>query len=166
MIQLELFAFEPEKAGEYNLQDLFDHLNGKHWKGRLSSFRCEWSNRMITTWGACYRGRKLIRISSRFKNRSIEELMALMSHEMIHIRYSGHGMRFRRELRRIGLEGDVQRRFPGLVSWSSSQRRELRYKYICSGCGVTIRRRRKIHGYCAACGSKGVQSKFKLVTKL
>jgi len=117
---------------------------------------------MITTWGACYRGKKLIRISTIFKNRPLEEILALLGHEMIHIRYVGHGKRFRQELKRIGLEGDVQKRFPDLVKWTHSLRRSLRYTYICSLCGFEIQRRRKIHGYCVSCYEKGIRSKFKL----
>ncbi len=146
-----------------DLGDLFRYLNHQHWQGRLPDFRCEWSNRMITTWGACYRGKKLIRISSIFKNRPLDEVLALLSHEMIHIRYGGHGKRFHQELKRIGLEGDVQRRFPDLVKWTQSLRRNYRYTYMCSRCGVRIERRRKIHGFCVACHGKGIRSKFKLI---
>jgi len=162
LLQLELFIPESPLNQEPDLQSLFDFLNQKHWGSRLPLFRCEWSNRMITTWGVCYRGKKLIRISSIFKNRPIEEILALLGHEMIHIRYGGHGKRFRQELKRIGLEGDVQRRFPDLVKWTHSLRRKLRYTYKCLRCGYQIQRRRKIHGYCAACYEKGVRSKFKL----
>ena len=165
-LQLELFAPENLPLQDYDLAILFEHLNGLHWQGRLPAYRCEWSNRMITTWGMCYRGRKLIRISSIFKSRPLEEILALLSHEMIHILYSGHGKRFRQELNRIGLQGDIQRHFPELVKWTQTLRRALRYTYICKKCGVQIRRRRKIHGFCAACQLKGVRSKFKLLESL
>ncbi len=161
--QLELFTPPTPKASNCDLPALFEYLNRKYWQGRLPSFRCEWSNRMITTWGACYRRRQLIRISSIFKERPLDEILALLSHEMIHIRYAGHGKRFRQELKRIGLEGDVQRRFPDLVKWTHSLRRALRYTYACSRCGIQIQRRRKIHGNCAACHEKGIRSRFKLI---
>jgi predicted SprT family Zn-dependent metalloprotease len=163
VLQLELFSPDVVQNREYNLQELFFHLNRKHWQGRLPVFQCEWSDRMITTWGACFRRKKLIRISSIFKTRSIDEILALLSHEMIHIRCGGHGKRFRQELKRIGLEGDVQRRFPDLVKWTQSLRRAYRHTYVCRKCGVQIQRRRKIHGYCAACHQRGVRSKFKLI---
>lgn len=164
VLQLELFAppaISPDQ--EYDLATLFDSLNRMHWQGQLPQFRCEWSNRMITTWGVCYRRRKLIRISSIFKARPLDEILALLCHEMIHIRYGGHGKRFHQELKRIGLEGDVQRRFPELVRWTQTLRRALRYTYACNKCGVRVERRRKIHGFCAACHQKGIRSKFKLV---
>jgi predicted SprT family Zn-dependent metalloprotease len=162
--QLELFTIGPAPdRSQYDLNELFQRLSQLHWQGRLPHFQCEWSNRMITTWGVCYRRRRLIRISSIFKTRPLEEVLALLSHEMIHIRYVGHGKRFRQELKRIGLHGDVQRRFPDLVTWTLSLRRALRHTYGCSRCGVKIRRRRKIQGYCAACYEKGIRSKFKLI---
>ncbi|MCI0416958.1 SprT-like domain-containing protein [bacterium] len=161
--QLELFAPQTLQASNYDLRRLFEFLNRKYWQGRLPCFRCEWSNRMITTWGACYRGRQLIRISSIFKDRPMDEILALLSHEMIHIRYAGHGKRFRQELKRIGLEGDVQRHFPDLVKRTHSLRRDFRYTYACSRCGIRIRRRRRIHGNCAACHERGIRSKFRLI---
>ena len=166
LLQLELFARQTFSETEYDLADLFRYLNRLHWQNRLPHFHCEWSNRMITTWGVCYRRRKLIRISSIFKSRSLDEILALLSHEMIHIRHGGHGKRFRQELKRIGLEGDVQRRFPDLVRWTQTLRRAFRYTYICNRCGIRIDRRRKIHGFCAACNEKGVRSKFRLKTQL
>jgi hypothetical protein len=165
VLQLDLFpaeSFFPEQQ-EYDLRELFRYLNDLHWQGRLPYFRCEWSNRMITTWGVCYRRKGLIRISSIFKQRPLPELLALLSHEMIHIRYGGHGKRFRQELKRIGLEGDVQRRFPALVEWTHTLRRAYRYTYFCARCEVKIQRRKKIHGYCVACHAKGIRSRFKLL---
>ena len=161
--QLELFVTEPLLQPEHDLNRLFHVLNWKHWGGRLQYFHCEWSDRMITTWGACYRGKRLIRISTIFRDRPAEEVVALLCHEMIHIRYGGHGKRFRQELKRIGLEGDIQRKFPHLVKWTESLRRSLRYTYVCRLCGIQIKRRRKIHGFCAACHRKGIRSKFKLM---
>ena len=163
--QFELFNEDINitRLEEHDLASMFVQLNQRYWKGLLPSFRCEWSNRMITTWGACYRKKGLIRISGIFKQRPREEILALLCHEMIHIRYAGHGKRFRQELKRIGLEGDIQGRFPGLVQWTESLRRAYRYTYRCKRCGVEIRRRRKIHGYCVACHARGIRSKFKLV---
>jgi SprT-like family len=162
LLQLELFLPEVALDQEHSLQNLFDYLNQKHWQSKLPVFRCEWSSKMITTWGLCYRHKKLIRISSIFKNRPLDEILALLGHEMIHIRYGGHGKRFRQELKRIGLEGDVQLHFPDLVKWTESFRRSLRYTYVCSRCDFQIQRRRKIHGYCASCYEKGIRAKFKL----
>lgn len=163
MKQLELFAPPTLQTSNRDLQSLFEYLNRKFWQGRLPYFQCEWSHRMITTWGSCYRRRRPIRISSIFKDRPMEELLALLGHEMIHIRYAGHGKRFRGELKRIGLEGDVQRHFPDLVKWTHSLRRSFRYTYACSRCGIQIQRRRKIQGNCAACHDKGIRSRFKLL---
>jgi hypothetical protein len=161
-LQLELYSFPVLPVQDLDLQMLFHYLNKKYWQGRLPFFRCEWSNRMITTWGMCYRGKKLIRISSYFKLRPLEEILALLSHEMIHIRYGGHGQRFHRELKRIGLAGDVQRNFPDLVAWTESLRRACRYTYECPRCNFQIKRRKKIHGYCSACYNKGIRAKFRL----
>ena len=149
-----------------DLQVLFQKLNRTYWKGELPEFRCEWSDRMITTWGSCYRGKKLIRISSFFKKRPVPELSALLCHEMIHIRYGGHGSKFKRELKRIGLEGDVQRLFPHLNKMTLALRRKHRYVYECSACRMQIRRRRKIRGYCVACWKRGVHSRFRVKARL
>ena len=162
MRQLELFSVE-ELAAEYDLQDLFHHLNCKHWRGKLPLYRCVWSDRMISTWGSCHPDKQLIRISSFFKKRPAAELAALLSHEMVHIRYRGHGLRFRKELQRIGLAGDIQRHFPHLKEWSHSLRRPLRYTYQCPSCHARIRRRKRIKGYCASCYERGIASRFKLV---
>ncbi|HJZ12893.1 MAG TPA: SprT-like domain-containing protein, partial [Acidobacteriota bacterium] len=148
---------------EYELEELFQYLNRKYWDGKLPLYRCEWSDRMISTWGSCYPHKQLIRISGLFKQRPHAELVALLCHEMIHIRYRSHGVRFRNELKRIGLLGDVQRHFPHLNTITDARRRPLRYTYECPRCQVQIRRRRRIKGYCAACYSAGMRSRFRLL---
>jgi hypothetical protein len=161
MFQLDLFA--EERSSEYKLQDLFHHLNRKHWKGALPVYKCEWSDRMISTWGSCHSRKQVIRISSFFKQRPLPELLALLCHEMIHIRHRGHGKRFHKELARIGLRGDVQRHFPHLNDLTDSLRRPLRYTYECPRCHVRIQRRRRIRGYCIACYNAGTKSRFRLI---
>lgn len=162
MEQLELYSYEPELAAEYDLQDLFQHLNRKYWKEALPEYRCEWSGRMITTWGSCHPHKKLIRVSRFFQNRPLQELLALLCHEMIHIKYRGHGKRFRNELARIGLAGDIQRQFPHLAELTDSIRRPLRYTYECPRCHLRIQRRKRIRGYCVSCHNAGVISRFRL----
>jgi len=164
-LQLEMFSPPVFSEEELDLQEIFAYLNQKHWKGRLPEYRCEWSNRMITTWGMCYRVRKLIRISSFFKTRPLQEILALLSHEMVHIRYGGHGKKFHQELKRIGLAGDVQRNFPELIALTETLRRAYRYTYECPKCSTQIQRRRKIHGYCSDCYDKGIRAKFRLIPK-
>ena len=144
----------------YDLDFLFDHLNHLYWKNSLPRFRIEWSSRMITTWGCCYRDRKLIRISSFFYTRPLPELVALLKHEMIHIRIPGHGMAFRKELSRLGMPRDVEGLFPHLDDLTNQRRRSFRYDYQCPRCKVRIRRRNKIRGYCVACYERGVSSRF------
>lgn len=161
MDQLDLF--EEPLAGEFDLQDVFAVLNRRHWDGDLPVYRCEWSAKMFSTWGACYRHLRVIRISDMFKERPLRELEALMCHEMIHIRYRGHGPKFKRELKRVGLQGDVQKRFPHLNELTNLRRRPLKYTYECGVCRSQIQRRRRIRGYCAACHSRGVRSSFRLV---
>lgn len=165
MSQLELFT-ENEVNWETSLQELFRHLNVKHWGGKLPGYRCEWSDRMITTWGCCYPSRRVIRVSSWFQTRPRRELEAVLAHEMIHIRYQGHGRSFRKELKRIGLEGDIERHFPHLVNLTQMRRRSLRYLYECPDCKLRIRRRKKIRGYCARCYQSGIRSRFLLVRHL
>ncbi len=161
-MQLELFS-EPEPIAEDDLQVLFQHLNRKHWNGALPEYRCEWSVRMISTWGSCHPDKKLIRISRFFQNRPLQELLALLCHEMIHIKCRGHGARFRRELVRIGLAGDIQRQFPHLIALTHSIRRPLRFTYECPRCLLRIRRRNRIRGICSSCHDSGVVSRFKLL---
>lgn len=147
----------------YDLNLLFDELNSKHWEGTLPKFRCEWSQRLITTWGVCYPDYGLIRINMLFQQRPLPELEAVMKHEMIHVRIRGHGRPFRRELERIGLPRDVEGHFPVLNDVTRSLRRALRYSYECPRCRLRILRRRQIRGYCAACYKKGRVSRFKLL---
>lgn len=161
MEQLDLFA-DP-LAEEFELQEVFRALNRRYWDGELPEYRCEWSIRMFSTWGTCHRHLQVIRISSLFKQRPLRELEALLCHEMIHIKYRGHGPRFKRELKRIGLQGDVQKRFPHLNDITNSLRRPLRYTYECGACKSRIQRRRRIRGYCAACHARGFRSPFRLV---
>lgn len=148
----------------YDLDFLFEHLNQLHWRNSLPSYRIEWSNRMIVTWGCCYRDRNLIRINTFFRRRPLPELIALLNHEMIHIRIPGHGLSFRQELRRLGMPGDVEGLFPHLDDLTNERRRSYRYDYECPRCKVRIRRRIKIRGYCVACHNSGVVSRFKLVS--
>ncbi len=147
----------------YDLDMLFDQLNRLHWDCSLPKFRCQWSSRMITTWGCCYRHRGLIRISSFFRNRPLPEAVAVLCHEMIHIRIPSHGAAFKKELRRIGMERDVEGLFPELTEITNGRRRALRYSYVCPRCHLLIQRRRKIRGYCVACYQAGITSRFRLV---
>lgn len=147
----------------YDLELMFDQLNRCYWQGALPRFRCEWSGRMITTWGCCYPDLALIRINTVFQSRPLPELEAVMKHEMIHVRIRGHGRAFRRELERIGLPRDVEGHFPHLNEITHRRRRALRYTYECPSCRSRIRRRRRIRGFCAGCYRKGVLSRFKLV---
>jgi predicted SprT family Zn-dependent metalloprotease len=164
--QLELFSLDsistlPRLSSD--LKSLFQYLNHKYWNSSLPHCRCEWSNRMITTWGCYYPDRKLIRISSFFKDRPLPELLALLCHEMIHIKYRGHGIKFKRELKRIGLEGDMEASFPHLTELTQNRRRSLRYLYECPLCKQRLRRRKIIHGYCARCYQSSRWSKLKLI---
>ena len=166
MQQFQLFTNDRDYAVSsvaYDLKSWFAYLNKKYWNGALPHYRCEWSNRMITTWGCCYPDRELIRISSFFKDRPLPELLALLGHEMIHIKYRGHGIRFKRELKRIGLEGDIEALFPHLTGLTQSRRRSLRYLYECPSCKQRLRRRKRIHGYCARCYKSSKWSKLKLI---
>ena len=165
MQQLELFSQETATVAEYDLQGLFQDLNRKHWKGMLPEYRCEWSGRMITTWGSCHPHKKVIRVSRLFQNRPLPELLALLCHEMIHIKYRGHGKRFRSELARVGLAGDIERQFPHLSKLTRSIRRPLRYTYECSHCHLRIQRRKRIRGFCVSCHNAGVSARFKLLPK-
>jgi predicted SprT family Zn-dependent metalloprotease len=148
----------------YDLNFLFDQLNSRFWSGKLPRFQCEWSNRMITTWGCCYRSIGLIRISSFFRSRPLAEVAAVLLHEMAHIKHPGHGRAFRRELERIGMAEDVEGCFPHLNDLTNAMRRALRYQYECPKCRVRIKRRRKIRGYCADCYNSGSLSRFRLIT--
>lgn len=150
----------------YDLNSLFDQLNRKYWSGELPRFECEWSSRMISTWGCCYPTLRIIRISRFFEERPAPELIAVLVHEMIHIRVRGHGTKFRRELKRVGMEGDVEGCFPHLNELTHARRRAMRYAYECPRCGVRIRRRRKIRGFCSPCYDSGRISRFKLVETL
>ena len=149
----------------YDLNFLFDQLNIRYWAGKLPQFRCEWSTRMITTWGCCYRSSGLIRISSFFRARPLAELAAVLLHEMVHIKHPGHGGPFRRELQRIGMAEDVEGHFPHLNDLTNAMRRAFRYQYECPRCQVRIKRRRKIRGYCTDCYNSGSLSRFRLIVE-
>jgi predicted SprT family Zn-dependent metalloprotease len=150
----------------YDLDFLFDQLNRQYWEGSLPRYRTEWSRRMIVTWGCCYPSRKLIRINSFFRNRPLPELIALLGHEMIHIRISGHGGPFQRELQRIGMPEDVEGLFPHLEKLTHARRRSYRYIYQCPRCALRIHRRNRIRGCCVACHEAGFVSRFKLNARL
>ena len=150
----------------YELNFLFDQLNRRFWDGMLPRFECEWSSRMTTTWGCCYRSARLIRISSFFKRRPLAEVVAVLLHEMAHIQHPGHGLPFRKELQRIGMANDVEGHFPHLNDLTNAMRRALRYQYECPRCHLRIQRRRKIRGYCADCYDAGSLSRFRLVSKV
>ena len=122
----------------YDLDLLFDQLNRTYWNGQLPRFRCEWSGRMITTWGCCYPDQGVIRISTLFRNRPVAELEAVMKHEMIHVRIRGHGKRFRHELVRIGLPNDVEGHFPQLTEITHRLRRALQYATEVPRCHIQI----------------------------
>lgn len=130
------------------LYDLFERYNWMYFAGKLPWTKIEYSARM-TSAGSYNPRRRLIRISRKYHEIFPEELGDTLKHEMLHIKYPDHSVRFRQEAARIGASVKA-RSHPAL-------RKPPKYVYYCPVCLIEYPRQKRFAA--ASCGvcSKGGQ---------
>lgn len=138
------------------LQSRFDRFNWMYFEGKLPRVRIEYSSRM-TSAGAWFPGRHLIRIGRKYHELFPEELSDTLKHEMIHLLHVNHGAVFKAEARRIGASVRA-RSHPKL-------RRPPRYIYSCPVCQAEYpRQKRLVMASCGSCSpGRRFHQRFKLV---
>ena len=113
----------------------------------------EYSNRLTSSAGVCYRGKKLIRLSTHYAEKyGEEEVKSVLLHEMIHLQIRGHGQKFHAKLRDIQSKG-------GNVSRYSKGVAKTNWEYTCIECGTKYKRSIRLsrggkHHVCGKCKSK------------
>jgi predicted SprT family Zn-dependent metalloprotease len=119
------------------LYKLYEKYNSLYFDNKLPKpyeVTIEWSNRLSSSAGVCYRRAKIIRLSTAYHIKYPEEVGATLLHEMIHLKIKGHGHDFKRELRRIqSLGGKVYR-------YSKETAKAPRWKYSCKKCDAVIKK--------------------------
>lgn len=157
MSQLDLLAGSmaalPDEA---ELQRRFDWLNETLFKSRLPSASIRWSTRMRIA-GTCQRQRLLITLSRPYHERFPQDIDDTLKHEMIHLRYAGHGPAFRREAQRVGASVHC-REYDGIHP-------KARLVYACPNCWREYRRMKPAELYCGRCARGRLLPQFRLMLK-
>ncbi len=151
-------TFGTDLPTDEELYHLFDRYNWMYFGGSLPRPQIEYSNRM-TTAGAYFPARKLIRIGRKYHELFPEEVVDTLKHEMIHILYLNHGAKFKSEASRIGASVRAQSH--------PSLRRPPKYVYECPGCLMEYpRQKRFVMASCGKCSPGGkYDRRFKLALK-
>lgn len=142
-----------------DLEELYDEMNQRHWKGRLPRVKIEWSSRLRVA-GQCSSPKGPIRIGLRYHVHFPRDLRGTLKHEMVHLIHFNHDDAFEREVRRV--RGLLHARpYPGM-------RWPYRYVYECPTCGRLYRSRKRVALACASCGAGEYSSRhrFRLVATL
>lgn len=157
MSQLDLLtgsmAALPDEA---ELQRRFDWFNETLFKSRLPAASIRWSTRMRIA-GTCQRHRLLITLSRPYHERFPQDVDDTLKHEMIHLRYAGHGPAFRREAQRVGASVHC-REYDGIHP-------KARLVYACPSCWREYRRMKPAELYCGRCSRGRLVPQFRLVLK-
>lgn len=120
-----------------DLYELYREYNNKFFCNqlpRVEKVRIEWSNRLSSSAGICYSKSKIIRLSRAYHIKHIDDVGSTLLHEMIHLKIRGHGVEFKRELKRIqNLGGKVYR-------YSKEAAKVPRWIYTCKNCNIAIKK--------------------------
>jgi len=138
------------------LQESFERINWRYFRGSLPAVRIEYSTRM-TSAGSYTPLDRLIRLGSRYHQLFPEEIEDTLKHEMIHIVNPSHNAAFRAEARRIGASLRAKSH-PKL-------QKAPRYLYVCNSCKIEYPRQKRFRmASCGKCSRGGrFDEKYKLV---
>lgn len=157
MSQLDLIATViialPDEA---ELQQRFIRFNLELFKSKLPEPEIRWSTRMRIA-GTCHRHRALITLSRPYHERFPEDVDDTLKHEMIHLRYAGHGPAFKREALRIGASIHCKE-YEGIHP-------RAKYVYACPACWLEFRRTKPGDLFCGRCSRGRLLPQFQLVLK-
>ncbi len=157
MSQLDLLSRAPVVLpDEDELQRRFAQFNVDLFKSKLPEATIHWSTRMRIA-GTCHRHRALITLSRPYHESFPEDVDDTLKHEMIHLRYSGHGPAFRREAQRVGASIHC-REYEGIHP-------RAKYVYTCPTCWREFRRTKPGELFCGRCSKGRLLPQFQLVLK-
>ncbi len=157
MSQLELLSAAPVcLPDEAELKRRFAQFNAEFFQSKLPDATIRWSTRMRIA-GTCQRHRALITLSRTYHERFPEDLDDTLKHEMIHLRYMGHGPAFRREAQRVGASIHC-RDYDGIHP-------RAKFIYACPTCWREFRRTKPAELFCGRCSRGRLLPQFRLVLK-
>jgi len=137
----------------FDLDDLFQSLNLRHFGGRLPRTSVRWSTRLKVA-GQIVRSNRQILLGLEYHCHYPDDVASTLKHEMVHIVHWNHDDAFRRECERVRAAVHCKT-YPGIF-------RPYKYVYQCPGCGLQHRVRRIIHSACSRCGKGAYRSRFRL----
>lgn len=137
----------------------FHQFNAEFFKGKLPAATIRWSTRMRIA-GTCHRHRALITLSRPYHENFPGDVDDTLKHEMIHLRYAGHGPAFRREAARIGASIHC-REYDGIHP-------RAKLVYACPTCWREFRRSKPGELYCGRCsrGRLGPMTRLVLIRQI
>jgi predicted SprT family Zn-dependent metalloprotease len=137
----------------------FHQFNTDFFKGKLPEATIRWSTRMRIA-GTCHRHRALITLSRPYHERFPGDVDDTLKHEMIHLRYAGHGPAFRREAARVGASIHC-REYEGIHP-------RAKLVYACPTCWREFRRSKPGELYCGRCsrGRLGPMTRLVLIREI
>lgn len=157
MTQLNLLAQAcVELPEEAELQRRFARFNVELFSSKLPEATIRWSRRMRIA-GTCERQRSLITLSRVYHERFPEDVDDTLKHEMIHLRYAGHGPAFKREAKRVGASIHC-RSYEGIHP-------RARLLYVCPTCWREFHRAKPAELYCGRCSRGKLVAGAKLILK-
>ncbi len=157
MSQLDLIAsVQIILPSEEELQLRFARFNVELFKSKLPIATIRWSTRMRIA-GTCHRHRALITLSVPYHERFPDDVDDTLKHEMIHLRYAGHGPAFKREAQRVGASIHC-RAYEGIHP-------RAKYVYACPTCWREFHRTKPGELFCGRCSKGRLLPQFQLVLK-
>ena len=157
MAQLDLLTgTQTVLPDEAELQRRFARFNIDLFKSKLPAATIRWSGRMRIA-GTCHRHRALITLSRPYHERFPDDVDDTLKHEMIHLRYAGHGPAFRREAQRVSASIHC-REYDGIHP-------RAKLIYACPACWREFHRAKPGDLYCGRCSRGRLQPQFRLILK-
>ncbi len=152
---------------EADLQLLFARLNYQHFNGEIPDCRIRYNARFSNSAGRItYRTPLLIELSPKHFQKYPQALEETLLHEMVHawcfakFRDMGHGPRFKRKMRDLGLTS-IYHDLGNVRAFNESSKR---YILRCEHCGFEVLRRKKPGKpvSCARCDKRRFNPRFPL----
>lgn len=109
-----------------------------YWIPPVEDVEIAWSTRLTSSAGICYPKRRIIRLSTHYHRRFLEEVGATLLHEMIHLIVPGHGAEFYAWLNRITAMGGTVHRY------ARERATPPRWEYVCVTCSRRYPRQRRL----------------------
>jgi len=143
-----------QKIQAIDLNELYDQLNDRWWKGKLAKVPSRWSTRMHAIAGKFWSSKQgpEIVLSVKYHSYFPGQIEDTLKHEMVHVYIHQHGLRkygqmhgraFIEEAKRVGA--------PIHCSIYPEIRKPFKYEWACPNCGRTSKSRVKRTWACKPC---------------